>query len=214
MQTQVIRKPVEMLVIDGLFPKQVNKRILEEAVKNKKNFKLATINRGTEPSFRNNLTCMYDDVYTSDRSKSYLLSVLDGLFSNQSFIDCLSSFTYPMTEFGLTNTHETQVSRYGKDHHYDWHIDKNKGNNSRLITIVYYFFKEPKKFKGGDLIITSSPIVAGNPIEKDIDMQTIEPKNNRAVIFSCTRGHRVENTISPAKFEDGRFSANIWMGTK
>src|SRR6185437_15306126 len=42
----------------------------------------------------------------------------------------------------------------------------------------------------------------------------IEPKNDRLVIFNSRTVHRVASTTSSARFEEGRFSVNIWCGIR
>jgi len=49
-------------------------------------------------------------------------------------------------------------------------------------------------------------------IEKDAEILTIKPKNDMAIVFSSTQPHRVLPTNSPAKFDEGRFSVNDWIG--
>jgi len=76
----------------------------------------------------------------------------------------LSSSQIPLNEFNQTNVHETQVSRYGdSSQKYDWHCDSD--NKKRIITIVYYFHKEPKKYKGGEIELSRSPSAFGKIVD-------------------------------------------------
>jgi len=46
------------------------------------------------------------------------------------------------------------------------------------------------------------------------DVAEIEPMNDRMVIFGSRTVHSVKPTKSPARFGDGRFSLNIWVGRR
>ena len=81
---------------------------------------------------------------------SPLLTHTQDFFNNQFLRDLLNSAPSPMRAFSQTNTHETQVSRYGDSNQkYDWHIDRLL-DNSRLITfsynlnIIIFFMKQPR----------------------------------------------------------------------
>jgi SM-20-related protein len=208
--------PVFSIVIRNVFPKEVNKKILDEAISNKKNFKTGKIggsaNTKVKQTIRNNLSAFYDVVYENNRSDSILLKTIDDFFSNSYFSAILSSSPTPFNEFIETNTHETQVSRYGdKNQKYDWHCDSS--SKKRIITVVYYFHKEPKKYKGGEIELSRSPTVFGKIVDGNKDNTiTIPPENNMMVIFAGNVSHRVKSTESPKKFDLGRFSVNCWIG--
>lgn len=195
-----------------MFSKESNKKILNEIFSLENEFKEATLGKGIDIEMRNNTVLYCDMIYGSDRSKSDLLNTIDKMFSDDPFREMLASSPYPLCDFGLTNYHETQVSRYGSGgEKYDWHIDRFS-NKSRHLSLVYYCYKEPEIFTGGILQITSSPIADGEPIIENPEIIEIKPVNNRLVIFSSTIAHRVLPTNSSQNFEDGRFSVQIWVG--
>ena len=213
MKIKVIYYPVKILVFEDLFSKEDNQKIYKEAISLENKFEDAVIGAGLIKDFRSNKTCYYDTVY-SDRSKSALLSSVDSLYSqNVEFRETVTSFGYPFNFFDSTTTHETQVSNYGRQNEtYKYHIDK-MSNSTRAITFVYYFFKEPKQFKGGEIEFTNSPIYDGFPVDKKYKKITLKPKNNMAVIFDSTAAHHVRSTTSK-DFKSGRFSVNSWIGFK
>ena len=213
MNVKVIHNPVKILVFEDIFSKEVNQKIYKEAILIEKKFEDSVIGKGLDKNFRSNKTCYYDTVY-SDRSKSALLSSVDSLYSsNTEFREIVTSFGYPFDLFFSTNTHETQVSNYGRQNEtYKYHIDK-MGNSTRAITFVYYFFKEPKQFKGGEIEFTNSPIYLGKAIVPKADKIILKPKNNMGVVFSSTTPHHVHSTTSK-DFKSGRFSVNSWIGFK
>lgn len=205
--------PVYSIVIKNVFSKEINKKIFDEAIANKKNFSIAHIgNNKINKKSRNNLTAFYDLIYSNNRNGSILLKTIEDFFQNSYLSALLSSSQIPLNEFNETNVHETQVSRYGDNNQkYEWHCDS--GNKKRIITIVYYFHKEPKKYQGGEIELSRSPNVFGKIIDDNKDnFITIPPENNMMVIFAGNVSHRVKTTESPKKFDLGRFSVNCWIG--
>ena len=213
MEFEFIYDPVELIIIRDIFTKKENSEILAEAIKNKKTFKTGKIGgAGEKKSFRSNTSSYYDELYAMDRTKSKLLEIISKVFSNRKFEEILSSFTYPVNLFNDTNFHEIQVSRYGdKGQLYKYHTDSD---GTRIISLVYYFNKEPKKYKGGEIQFTRSPIYDGMTFNKNETPITITPENNMAVIFGSRVSHRVLATTSPKTFDSGRFSVNCWLGKR
>jgi len=207
MNVQVLREPVYALQFRNFFPKKINELILLEAKHLKTN--QGRTGKGIDKKVRTNRVIYYDDLYRGRREQSILLNALYNKFNDQRFRDLLLSSPYPLSEFNNTNFHEAQVSNYDKGQRYDWHIDG--AYNKRIISLVYWFFKEPKKFKGGQLGLSNSPVYNGKMIEKNGDVLEIEPENNMAIVFSGTSAHCVMSTSCKDK-EYSRYSANIWIG--
>ena len=216
-------KKFNVLTIENAFDKNTNNLILDEMINNEPNYIDAKIsNEFDDKKTRNNLSCYYDTLYNNKRQNSALLRELDNLFQNTRFSTLvLSMDSFPFYLFTQTNTHETQVSRYGNsDNYYNYHVD-TFGNFSRLITLVYYAHKEPKKYNGGEIVF-SNDLLLEPELDSDIaqisnndqNKLVIEPKNNMLVVFSSFKPHSVLKTSSPENFQDGRFSANIWVGSK
>lgn len=214
MRFEFIYEPVPLIIIRDIFTKKENKEILEEAVKNKKIFEHAIIGSGKKPDFRSNKVAYYDTIYQKNRMKSKLLTRLDKLFSSTDFSEVLASSPHPLNKFSLSNYHETQVSRYGDaGQHYMYHIDAFN-DIRRELTLVYYFHEEPKKYKGGEILFTKSPIYKGKVMDPNEEPIKIVPENNMAVIFGARVAHCVLPTTSPKTFSKGRFSVNCWIGRK
>lgn len=203
MEFEIIRDPVYLIKIKNMFSEKVNKKILKEAISLEKDFKPATIgNEKLKPDFRDNLILSYEKSYTRD--------LFTDLMSNHEISQVLNSSPHPFSEFQVTSTHTTQVSRYGENHHYNWHTDRVR--NSGLLTFIYYFNKKPKKYSGGEIEFTSSPTIAGNLVDKKPTILTIEPENNMGLIISGMVSHRVLPTHSPDDFDQGRFAINCFVG--
>ncbi len=216
MDVEVFRNPVQFLVFKNLFSKPANKRILNEIISLEKEFNPSYTGGKAvpNPNMRTNTVAYLDNIYRGKRDTSFFLMQLDKLLqSNLEFREILASSQYPVSDFLMTNRHETQISRYGGEdtQYYEWHIDRYS-NTGRHLTLVYYFFKEPREFVGGHLQFTNSPIYNGKAIEKDAEIVEVTPENNMGVVFGSYTPHRVLPTTSPKEFGKGRFSSNIWIG--
>lgn len=209
---EVIREPVFCLKIKNFFKPEENKAILDEALSNQKEFKPAKTVGGKDEYWRKNLTCMYNDIYNKRRDESTLLTALHTkLTLNEEFTSMLKSSEFPLTEIASINNQEVSVARYGEGDHYLWHQDRND-EIGRMVTIVYYFFKEPQIWTGGELCLTNSPQANGVLLEKNPKILCIEPENNMALIYSYLDLHCVYDTHATNEFSQGRFAANIILG--
>jgi SM-20-related protein len=79
--------------------------------------------------------------------------------------------------------------------------------HQRVMTVVYYFYNEPKPFSGGQLCIYGLGADANSRPQQEID-----PRFDRAVLFPSWFPHEVLpiHCISPA-FADGRFAISCWV---
>ena len=106
---------------------------------------------------------------------------------------------------------ETQIAAHGEGAFYGRHIDlftgQDRKNADRLISLVYYFYKEPKAFTGG--VLRLYPGIASAPDEPTID---ILPAQDMAVAFSSWMPHEVMQVSCPSgDFDDFRFAINCWV---
>ena len=92
-----------------------------------------------------------------------------------------------------SSTKDTTFLNYYEDSNfYDFHHD------SAILTTLTFFYKEPKKFEGGELLIG-----------KDL---TIDCKNNTMVLFPSILKHRVEEVKMLTKEKlYGRFSMTQFL---
>lgn len=204
--------PIKHLVIEDFFTKEANKKILNEMIEQKINYRPSKTGKG-ETNHRTNLHISYDHVFKDHREESVLLNTMQSLYVDTDFNILLSSMGYPFDHFSTQTINETQVSRYGgkKGESYEWHTDRFAPNDERIITIVYYCFNEPKKFTGGQIELASNIVWKEQPVG-ELDSKIYEIKNNMAIIFPSINLHRVHTTKSSDNFEDGRFSMNNWIG--
>lgn len=177
--------------------------------------------------YRSNLTCHIDSLFggpwtpktrnltkeRESRSESPLLRTLDQFIQSDLAKTIMDVAPFPACKFRFLDTWETQVGRYGDDRqYYSWHKDRMiRHGDQRIVTLIYYVHKTPKKFSGGKLWLSNGLISQGQLISNG-EIIKIEPLNDRLVIMDSRTPHCVQPTSSSSPFEDGRFAANVWIG--
>ncbi|HEY9301476.1 MAG TPA: 2OG-Fe(II) oxygenase, partial [Phormidium sp.] len=74
-----------------------------------------------------------------------------------------------------------------------------------------YFYREPKPFSGGELLIYDTQIFNSSYYKAD-SFQAIEPRNNSIVFFPSQCYHEVlPVTCVSQAFADSRFTINGWV---
>lgn len=225
MKITVVKEPIWHVIIDEAFGTEKNKEIFTYILSLEEAFSQATVKDDSginkDKSYRNNLSLMLDNLYDcsgewekrkDSRKQSPLLGAIDGFMESQIMHNFFSSAPLPFYMFLKMNTWETQVSRYGKKNFYNWHVDNIHDENKRIISLVYYFFEEPKSFIGGELMLTDGCLLEHKELIGETKRAFIEPKNDRLVIFSSNALHCVKNVEAPDEFRKGRFSVNVWAG--
>ena len=109
---------------------------------------------------------------------------------------------------------ETELLAYGHGAFFQRHIDLYAGaarsatGADRLLSIVYYFFREPRGFEGGVLRLHTGAGLPQGDGERYVD---ISVEQDMAVAFSSWLPHEVLGVRCPTgEFRDSRFSINCW----
>lgn len=107
---------------------------------------------------------------------------------------------------------EKQLTAHNDGNFYKVHNDSGSANTAtRQLTYVYYFYRDPKPFTGGELLIYDSRI-RNNYYVKAESFHTVEPKNNSIVFFLSRYHHEVLTVNCPSQnFADSRFTINGWI---
>lgn len=123
--------------------------------------------------------------------------------------DVLKSLNIPSFPLGEI---EAQLTMHNDNNFYKLHNDSGSPDTaSRFFTYVYYFYREPKGFSGGELQIYDSKI-ENNFYVADKTFRTVEPRNNSIVFFLSRYMHEVLRVSCPSKaFADSRFTINGWV---
>ncbi|MBD2163756.1 2OG-Fe(II) oxygenase [Calothrix membranacea FACHB-236] len=107
---------------------------------------------------------------------------------------------------------ESQLTAHNDGNYFKIHNDNGSPETSfREITFVYYFYREPKQFSGGELLIYDSKIINNFYVNSE-SFTTIEPRNNSIVFFLSRYMHEVLLVNCPSNvFADSRFTINGWV---
>ena len=108
---------------------------------------------------------------------------------------------------------DLQMVSHGDGGFYTRRIDTFTGKDhpakgDRVISCVYYFFREPKAFTGGELRLHPLRTKAA-PAPITVDMPIA---NDTLIAFSSWLPHEVLRVSSPTgEFANARFSINCWV---
>lgn len=105
---------------------------------------------------------------------------------------------------------EMQITRYTEAGRYRIHRDSGAGAPGRRLTFLYYFFRQPRRFTGGDLLLFDEP-APSQPLEPTKFTRLI-PQDNSLLLFPSDRLHAV-TVVEQASSDplDGRWSVNGWL---
>lgn len=107
---------------------------------------------------------------------------------------------------------EMQLTAHNDGHYFKIHNDNgNAAVADREISYVYYFYREPKSFSGGELRIYDSYIENQFYVAAE-SSHLVEPRNNSIVFFLSRYLHEVLPIACPTRsFADSRFTVNGWV---
>jgi len=107
---------------------------------------------------------------------------------------------------------ESQMTAHNHGNYYKIHNDNGSPDcASRVLTYVYYYYREPKPFTGGELVIYDSKIENGYSVAAD-SRKVIQPTNNTIIFFPSGCMHEVLPVSCPTEyFADSRFTINGWV---
>tara|TARA_B100000902_G_scaffold131068_1_gene129944 strand:- start:947 stop:1552 length:606 start_codon:yes stop_codon:yes gene_type:complete len=131
------------------------------------------------------LNVVYDDVKQSD-----ILNINRKLFDKQFTNDLMSRHSF-FRYLWRSNRDETKIHYFENGDHYRPHTD------DCVITAITWFYKEPKMFTGGDLIV-----------EKAVKFPCL---NNSTVIFPSILYHEVTSVVMENLPGFGRYSMSQFL---
>jgi hypothetical protein len=105
---------------------------------------------------------------------------------------------------------EMQVTASGDGDYFRMHRDGG-GDDSRVLSFVYFFFREPRRFSGGELRLFDAERVKDKLISTDRSL-TLSPRQDMILFFSSSSEHEVLPVRVPSRvFADSRFTVNGWI---
>ena len=189
--------------MDGFLGPKVNSRLLAYALSSESKFKKSTIGSTGEHNPKVRVSSLLHDLRCFQAEfEQQVLALVPGIIKQLG-----------LTPFLATGV-ETEIAAHGEGAFYNRHIDLFTGENrnqeaDRLISLVYYFYKEPRSFSGGQLRLYPMPGIAHRPDEQVID---VVPEQDKAIAFSSWMPHEVLPVTCPSgKFSDSRFAINCWV---
>jgi SM-20-related protein len=107
---------------------------------------------------------------------------------------------------------ETQLTASSHQEFFKVHSDNgNIAVRTRQLTFVYFFYREPKAFSGGELIVYDTVVRDGCHTPAG-PFQVIHPRQNQIVFFPSYCLHEVTTISCPScAFADSRFTLNGWL---
>jgi Rps23 Pro-64 3,4-dihydroxylase Tpa1-like proline 4-hydroxylase len=116
---------------------------------------------------------------------------------------------------------ELQLTVSGDGDFYKVHSDNVRDAagmvlGSRLLTFVYYFFREPKPFTGGELRLYDT-VYQNGKIVRTGEHIDVEPAQNTLVVFDSSLAHEVrevrarDSAQEPLGTAGGRWTVNGWL---
>lgn len=144
-----------------------------------------------------------NEVFRSAPERSAILSLLRKAILSDAYKRLWHDGDLIFDIINYSTWQEAVVSRYGNCDFYKRHRDTRVDHMTyRIVTLVYYINTVPEQFTGGSLTFWSG--------KKSV---RVEPRHNRAVVFPSFTFHEVENVrLKSDRWEDGRFSVNVWLG--
>jgi len=153
-----------------------------------------TYNENGEKVYLKNNKCLFVDTFYTDHKKSSVLKVGHKAIFNQDFISEIILF-HPWFRYLFQScTFSTLLSYYDHGTYYEPH------NDTSVLSALIRFYKEPKKFSGGEFVIEKT--------------DTIECMNNRMVLIPGTAVHEVKTVELKEEDRDsrlGRYTLTLFI---
>lgn len=107
---------------------------------------------------------------------------------------------------------ESQLTASNDGHYYRLHCDAGaEKTDFRVLTCVYYFFRQPRPFSGGGLRLYDDLECDGRRQPTD-SYREFEPVSNRLLVFRSTAYHELMRIRCPSRlFSDSRFAVTNWI---
>ena len=190
--------PARCLKIDNFLSPEENQQLLQMAIAREADYVSSTTSTN-EDQYRASSVLypnFFEDVYFQVSARL-----------RRMFADALNALHLPI--FTIDEL-EMQLTAHGDGNYYKVHNDSDGDVGKRTLTYVYYFNREPKPYRGGNLRMYDTEYANG--WRATDNFRDIEPKNNRIVLFDSRCMHEVLPVESNSTdFGDSRFTLNGWL---
>ena len=188
------------LVLRGFLPEGERAALLAWAIENEERFRDATLrDNRRDPGYRIASVLSLDGTPWRRLVRERVGSALPELFAKLG--------TRPFDP-----RMELELAAHNDGAFYKAHIDTFTGEedrtSDRVLSGVFYFYREPKAFSGGALRLYRFGSTEAEPGDS-ID---IEPEQNSFAVFPSWARHEVRPVSCPSRaFADSRFAVNCWL---
>ncbi len=197
-----------VLLHDDFLSEQANASLVYLAEKLRPKFEEA-------PIFQDDKTNFIDKNYRNsylifDQSELEIMLCLFKFKLMQLSQELKENFDY---DIHINSPLKCQISACNDGHFLKPHNDVYGGNIEQKVSAVYYFYRQPKAFDGGQIYIWDQYENAKPPYD-EVPSQggLIEPLNNRLIVFDSKCLHEVLEVKCPSKdFMDSRFTVTLAM---
>ncbi|OKH18209.1 2OG-Fe(II) oxygenase [[Limnothrix rosea] IAM M-220] len=190
----------EGIIITDFLPPEKYYEILDFALTNQNQFK-ASSTVTQESNYRQSLvTFSHDFPLIYESMKVAILKHFPRICHH------LRRSYFPISQI------EMQMTAHNHNNFYKLHNDSgSEDTHTRELTYVYYFYREPQAFSGGELWLYDTTLKGKQPLSQS-EFQTIQPQNNSIVFFNSDCQHEVRPVSCPSEqFSDSRFTINGWL---
>ena len=193
-------QPVAYVQINNFLDQEQRKNIWNTIKQKKNKFSDALVDKSINPSYRNS-----NILYKND------LKEISDWFLKKVNYQLGSIWPRLLVEPFKTESEELQLTLHQDGEFYKIHTDDQKTDkvSTRKITFVYYFHHQPKKFKGGDLLLFDTDVSQDSCVNK---YTRVSPDNNSIIFFPSNIYHQVTPvSCNSPELENGRFTLNGWL---
>lgn len=190
-----------MLVFDEFLVASELNGLLDFTLGNEANFSATKVLRDgahrIDAGYRRSRV-LYDLGWFLDLFTERILTFLPHVWQRLSYPE----FPISHLEVQLTATNDGEFFRRHND-------NGSKAVDGRMITFVYFFFREPQPFEGGQLLLYNT---RSNDNADTVARHTIYPQQNQMVFFIADYVHEIVPVACPSQqFADSRFTVNGWL---
>ncbi|MEO0984572.1 MAG: 2OG-Fe(II) oxygenase [Cyanobacteria bacterium J06639_14] len=186
--------------IDDFLSPEVHQRLIEHAIAEAAAFSATTTMTQAEKYRRSKVLFNFPEF--ADLVRAQIGDRLSDVLS-----------TLNMEPFPLHHM-EAQLTAHNDGDYYKLHNDGGgkPATKTRVLTYVYYFYREPKPFSGGELVIYDTKLENNRFVKAGDAYKIVEPRHNSVVFFPSRCLHEVLPIHCPSQaFADSRFTINGWL---
>ncbi len=202
--------PCKYVKLDNFLPAEVNQAILQHAIAHQDKFipsRSYSQNNTEAESLKFRRSLRLDLAYFEEYGS--LLKERIAAVAPQIFVELgIENFDIQIFEMEMIASYDGC--------YFTPHTDNSYPQTAfRQVSCVYYFHKEPKPYRGGELRIYDTQRQKPHPPILHGAYDEVIPANNSIVFFPSSCIHEILPVFSPSQaFDDSRFTINTWLGTK